>query len=87
MGGMTAAMAATQNHKVLRGLILADPTFLTPQRQQEVYKSDVAAQHQQILNESRENFLAELRSRHSHRSPELIELFVQARFQTSVSFR
>lgn len=84
MGGMTAAMAATQNHKLLKGLILADPTFLTPQRQQEVYESDVAAQHHQILNGSKEDFLTELRSRHSHRSPEFIELFVQARFKTSI---
>lgn len=80
MGGMTAAMAASQNHKLLRGLILADPTFLTPQRQQEVYDSDVAAQHHQILNESREDFLAELRSRHSHRSPELIRLLSKLKF-------
>ena len=84
MGGMTAAIAATQNPKLMRRLILADPTFLTPQRQQEVYESDVAAQHHRILNGSREDFLTELRSRHCHRSPELIELFVQARFQTSI---
>ncbi len=84
MGGMTAAVVAAQNPKRLRGLVMADPTFLTPQRQQEVYESDVAAQHRQILNRSREDFLAELRTRHSHRSPELIELFVQSRFQTDI---
>ncbi|MDP1880990.1 MAG: alpha/beta hydrolase [Parachlamydiaceae bacterium] len=84
MGGMTAAMAANQNLQSLRGLILVDPTFLTPQRQQEVYESDVSAQHHRILNGSREDFLAELRTRHCHRSSELIEIFVQARFQTSI---
>lgn len=84
MGGLTAAMVAGQNPKRLRGLILADPTFLTPQRQQEVYVSDVAAQHYRIHNRYREDFLSEFRTRHSHRSPEFIELFVQARFQTSI---
>lgn len=85
MGGMTAAVVASQNPKRLRGLVLADPTFLTPQRQQEVYESDVVAQHSQVLNRSREDFLAESQVRHSgRRSPELIELFARARFQTSV---
>lgn len=37
MGGMTAAVAASRNPKRLRGLILADPTFLSLQRQREVY--------------------------------------------------
>ena len=63
---------------------MADPTFLTPQRQREVYKSDVTAQHRRILNLPREDFLAELRVRHHHRSPELVELFAEARFQTSI---
>lgn len=84
MGGMTAAVVANRNPKQLRGLVLADPTFLTPQRQREVHESDVAAQHRRILNQSREGFLAEIRIRHNHRSCELIELFAQARFQTSI---
>lgn len=84
MGGMTAAVAASQNPSRLRGLILADPTFLTSQRQQEVYESDVAAQHRQILNRSKEDFLAELRIRHKHRLPDLVKLFAKARFQTSI---
>jgi N-formylmaleamate deformylase len=53
MGGMTAAVAANRNPKHLRGLILADPTFLTPQRQQEVYESNIAAQHRRILIDQR----------------------------------
>ena len=84
MGGMTAAVAASQNPKSLRGLVLADPTFLTPERQREVHESDVAAQHRRILDRSKEDFLIELRIRHRTRSPELIELFAQARFQTSI---
>lgn len=84
MGGMTAAVVASLNSKKLRGIVLADPTFLTPQRQREVYESDVAHQHSQILKRSKENFLAEIRARQSHRPHELIELFAQARFQTSI---
>ena len=84
MGGMTAAVVASRNSKRLRGLVLADPTFLTPQRQHEVYKSDVADQHRRILNQSRHDLLAEMQDRHSRRSREVIELFVQARFQTSI---
>ena len=84
MGGMTAAVVASRNSKRLRGLILADPTFLTPQRQCEVHKSDVAKQHRRILNRPMEALLAEMRIRHSRRSREVIKLFAQARFQTSM---
>lgn len=84
MGGMTAAVVASQNRNLLRKVVLADPTFLTPQRQREVHESDVTDQHRRVLNRSREEYLAELRIRHSHRSGELIELFAQARFQTSI---
>jgi pimeloyl-ACP methyl ester carboxylesterase len=84
MGGMTAAVVANRNPKRIRGLILADPCFLTPQRQHEVHESDVVAQHHRNLNRSKEDFLAELRFRHHHRSYEIIELLVQARFQTSM---
>jgi len=84
MGGITAAVVASQNPHRLRGLILADPTFLTPQRQREVLESDVADQHRRILNRPREDFLVEMRARHSRRSLEVIELFAQARFQTSI---
>ena len=84
MGGMTAAVAASQNPKRLRGLVLADPTFLTPQRQREVHESDVADQHRRMLNRPREDLLAENQVRHNRRTREVIELFTQARFQTSI---
>ncbi|HEY5236055.1 MAG TPA: alpha/beta hydrolase, partial [Rhabdochlamydiaceae bacterium] len=35
MGGMTAAVVASRIPKRLQGLVLADPTFLTPERQRE----------------------------------------------------
>ena len=84
MGGMTAAVVASRKPKQLRGLVLADPTFLTPQRQREVHESDVADQHLRILNRPRKDYLAEIQVRHSRRSREVIELFAQARFQTSI---
>jgi len=83
MGGMTAALVANRHPQRLRGLVLVDPTFLTPQRQREVYESDVADQHRQILNRSKEDCLADLLNRHRHRSREIIELLAKARFQTS----
>lgn len=84
MGGMTAAVIASRSSKSLQGLVLADPTFLTPQRQREVHESDVVDQHRRILNRSREEYLAEIMGRPSRRPPELIELFAQARFQTCI---
>jgi N-formylmaleamate deformylase len=84
MGGMTAAVVASRNPKRFRGLVLADPTFLTPQRQREVHESDVADQHRRMLNRPREDLLAESRVRHNRRTREIIELFAQARFQTSI---
>jgi pimeloyl-ACP methyl ester carboxylesterase len=84
MGGMTAAMVANQSPKRLRGLILVDPPFLTPERQREVFESDVANQHRRILSRPRQDLLADMLGRHSSRSREIIELLVQARFQTSM---
>jgi N-formylmaleamate deformylase len=84
MGGMTAALVASQQSRRLRGLILTDPTFLTPERQHEVQKSNIAEQHRQILSRAKEDYLAEARIRHSRRSSELIELFAEARYQTSI---
>jgi len=84
MGGMTAALVASLNPRRLRGLVLVDPTFLTPQRQREVHESNIADQHRRILKLPMQDFLAEMKGRHSRRSREVIELFAQARFQTSI---
>ena len=84
MGGMTAAVVAGRNPKLLRGLVLADPAFLTAERQREVCESDVAEQHRRILSRPRQDFLVEMQGRRGRRSHEIIELFVQARFQTSI---
>lgn len=84
MGGMTALVAASSGLKQLRGLVLVDPTFLTPQRQREVYESDVAEKHRQTLSSPREDLLVEMQSRQSGRSFETIGLLAKARFQTNL---
>jgi pimeloyl-ACP methyl ester carboxylesterase len=85
MGGMTAAVVASCNPKLLRGLILADPTFLSPKVQREVRDSDIADQHRRILNMPLDKLMEEARTRHPNRSSETIELFARARLQTSVA--
>jgi N-formylmaleamate deformylase len=85
MGGMTAAVVATLAAGVVRGVILADPTFLSPQRQREVCDSDVAEQHRRLLLKDKGEVLADVRSRHTRRSPEIVELIVSARIRTRLS--
>lgn len=82
MGGMTAAVVASQ--MPLRALVLADPTFLSPDRQCEVYESDAAEQHRQLLSLDRETVLAQARTRHAHRLPEIVERVAEARMNTSI---
>jgi pimeloyl-ACP methyl ester carboxylesterase len=82
MGGMTAAVVASEAGTAIRGVILADPTFLSPQRQREVHGSDVVEQHRRLLEQSKDELLAQARHRHPHRSSELIKLLVDARLQT-----
>lgn len=85
MGGMTAAVVASRKPNLLRGLILADPTFLSTKVQREVRDSDVAEQHRKILNMSLDEVVAEARARHPNRSAESLELFARARLQTSMA--
>ncbi len=85
MGGMTAAVVASRKPNLLRGLILADPTFLSPKVQREVRDSDVADQHRRILKMSFDEVVAEAQTRHPNRSSETVELFARARLQTSMS--
>jgi pimeloyl-ACP methyl ester carboxylesterase len=81
MGGMTAAVVPSRA-RGLRGLVLVDPTFLSPERQREVHDSDVAEGHRRTLGLPRPDLVAELRARHPHRSPEIIELLADARQRT-----
>lgn len=84
MGGMTAAVVASRAAVALRGLILADPTFLSPERQREVYESDAIEQHHRLLSLDKADVLAQARVRHGHRSSEIIELVVEARLKTPI---
>jgi pimeloyl-ACP methyl ester carboxylesterase len=82
---MTAAVVASRNPKLLRCLILADPTFLSPKVQREIRNSDVADQHRRYLNMSLADVVAEARIRHPDRSLDTIELIARARLQTSMA--
>lgn len=84
MGGMTAAVVANQSNEALRGVILADPTFLSSERQREVYESDAVEQHRRLLSLDREDVLAQARVRHAHRMPEIVELVTEARMKTRI---
>jgi pimeloyl-ACP methyl ester carboxylesterase len=85
MGGMTAALVASQLGDAISGLILVDPTFLSPPRQRDVWDSDVAEQHRRLLTLTKDDVLAEARARHPQRSSEILELLAEARFQTAMN--
>lgn len=85
MGGMTAAVAASRAAGGIRGLVLVDPTFLSPARQREVRDSDVADQHRHALGLQKPELVAQARARHPHRSPEIVELQAEARLNTRMS--
>ena len=84
MGGMTAAVVASRRAEVIRGVILVDPTFLSPERQREVCDSDVAEQHRRLLSLDKGELETQLRARHTRRSSEVVELLVAARIQTTM---
>ncbi len=85
MGGMTAAVVASRGAGMLRGLVLVDPTFLSLDRQREVYESDVAEQHRAALAVSKSDRVAQARARHPHRSLEILELQAEARRKTHMA--
>lgn len=85
MGGMAAAVVASQVARGIRGVILAEPTFLSPQRQREVRDSDVAEQHRRVLSLDKGDVLAQAQVRYTHRSSEIVELLAEARLQTRMS--
>lgn len=84
MGGMTAAIVAAQLGEELSGLILVDPTFISPEWQQEVWESNVIDDHRAALTRTKAALLADAQTRHPLRTDEMIEHQVQARLDTSV---
>jgi pimeloyl-ACP methyl ester carboxylesterase len=85
MGGMTAAVVASRGAGIIRGLVLVDPTFLSPERQREVRDSDVADQHRRALALRKSDLIAETRARLPHRASEMIELQAEARLKTRMA--
>jgi N-formylmaleamate deformylase len=85
MGGLTAVVAASQLGSALSALVLIDPTFISLEWQREVYESNLAVEHRQLLELTRADLLAQARKRNPYRSMELIENLVEARLNTSVS--
>ncbi len=85
MGGMTAAVVASRAAQLIRGVILVDPTFLSPERQRQVCDSDVVEQHRRLLRQEKCEVMAQLRLRHPRRSPDMVELIAGARLQTRLS--
>lgn len=85
MGGMTAAVVASRKPNLLRALILADPTFLSPKIQREVRDSNLADQHRKVLNMPLYEVISKARLRHPGRSSEILDLFARARLQTSIA--
>lgn len=82
MGGMTAAVVASRGEGLLRGVVLVDPTFSTPERQREVHASDVVEQHRRLLGLTKSGVAAEIATRHPRRSSEIVELLAEARLNT-----
>jgi pimeloyl-ACP methyl ester carboxylesterase len=89
MGGMVAAVVASRGQnqiaRLLRGLVLVDPTFLSPERQREVRDSEVADLHRRALALPKSDLVAEARARHPRRSPEIIDLQAEARLNTRMA--
>ncbi|WP_211317902.1 alpha/beta fold hydrolase [Deinococcus yavapaiensis] len=84
MGGMTAAVVASELGTALRGVVLVDPTFIGPEQQRDVYESEVVEQHRHLLRADKSELLTQSRLRHPHRSAEMIELLVDARLRTHI---
>lgn len=85
MGGMTAALAASENPFLFSKVVLVDPAFLSQKQQEEVLESNLVQEHQKILNNSKEEYLNNLLKRHQNKRPlELIQHFLEARFQTAL---
>ena len=82
MGGVTAALVAARARVALSGVVLVDPTFLSPDRQRALGASDVAARHAATRRLSDDEGVADLRARHPSRAPEVVDLVWRARRAT-----
>jgi len=85
MGGMTAAVVASEMGSAIAGLVLIDPTFISPEWQREVFESDVAAEHRRSLASTRTDLLADARRKNRRRAWKMLEYLVDARIDTSMA--
>lgn len=85
MGGLTAAAVAARLGPAIGALVLVDPTFISPERQRQVFESDIVAEHRRALDQGRETLIGRMRRSHPHRSPDLLERLVDARLSTGPS--
>jgi pimeloyl-ACP methyl ester carboxylesterase len=85
MGGLTAALAASELGSSVRAVVLIDPTFLDAKMQCDVYESGVGEEHLQLLQSTRDSLLDKARQKSPNRSEELIRHLVDARLQTSIN--
>jgi N-formylmaleamate deformylase len=85
MGGMTAAVVASDLASRTRAVVLIDPTFLSAEMQREVYESGVGEEHRQLRQSTRDDLLNKARQKSPNRSQEMIGYLVDARLQTSAS--
>lgn len=83
MGGLTAAVVASQPGSAIKAVALIDPTFISPAWQREVYESGVATEHRQSLQRAKDDLLAEARRKNPGRTADMIEYLVDARLGTS----
>ena len=81
MGGMTAAMVASQRGAAIHGVILADPSFLSLERQYEVFERDAIEQYRRHLSLDKQHVLPVAQVKHPHRRPEIVELVTEARLK------
>ncbi|KTC68996.1 hydrolase [Legionella birminghamensis] len=85
MGGMTAALLASQKKTRLRGLVLAEPAFLESKLQHQVYASDIVEQHRQWLKTPWRDYLSYLQTKHPNRSLTMLTRLARARYQTRIN--
>lgn len=84
MGGMTAAIAASLKPSYFTKLILIDPSFIPKDSPHKVDVKELKAKHKQILEGSKQEFIA-ARKAQSLRTTQILQLLADARFQTSLN--
>ena len=85
MGGMTATMVANRLGSAISGILLADPTFISHEWQDDAYQHAVVDQHREILKSSKQALFKEAKAKHRYRASVIIEQMIEARLQTSAN--